>query len=59
MYVLPLFTVASKFKTQQKILKVDSGAAKTYLQLKHAKLLQNIELSRNGPYATLPDNSKI
>ena len=59
MYLLPLFTVASKFKTQQQILKVDSGATKTYLQLKHAKFLQNVELLRNGPYATLPDSSKI
>ena len=59
MYLLPLFTVASKFKTQQQILKADSGATIAYLQLKHAKFLQNVELLRNDPYATLPDNSKI
>ena len=58
-YLLPLFTVVSKFKAQQQILKVDSGATKTYLQLKHEKILQNAELLRNGPYATLSDNSKI
>ena len=59
MYSLPLFTAASKFKTQQKILKADSVATKSYLQLKHATFLQNVELLSNGPDAILPDTSKI
>jgi len=41
------------------ILKADTGASKTYLKPDHKKYLQNFELLKNGPIATLPNNEKI
>ena len=59
MYLLPILPVALKFLTHNPILKADSGVTQTYLQLKHASFLQSKHQLQNGPYTTLPDNSKI
>ena len=59
MYSLPILPVASNFIPKPPILKADSGATKTYIQSKHAHFLQNKYQLKDGPYATLPDNSKI
>ena len=44
---------------QLDIMKADSGASKTYLQLRHVQYLLSSRTLINGPTATLPDNTKI
>ena len=41
------------------VLKVDSGASKTYLKPEHKTFLENVRHLNNGPRATLPDNTMI
>ena len=41
------------------VMKVDSGASKTYISPKHKQFLQNVEHLKNGPRATLPNNTQI
>ena len=41
------------------ILKADSGPSTTYLKPAHTKSLINTQKLKNGPQATLPDNTKI
>ena len=41
------------------VLKVDSGASKTYLKPEHKKFLTEVRNLNNGPRATLPDNTLI
>jgi len=59
MYSSPILHVAPKFISHNPILKADSGATQTYLQLKHANFLQDKYRLSNGPHATLPDNTQI
>ena len=41
------------------IMKADSGASKTYIKENHKKYLQDQIILKNGPRATLPNNSTI
>ena len=41
------------------VMKVDSGATKTYIKPTHQHHLRNVIQLKNGPVATLPNNTKI
>ena len=53
-----LSTAVTSTKSKD-ILKADTGASKTYLKPQHQKYLENFELLKHGPIATLPNNEKI
>ena len=55
-YYLSPNTVTSNISP---VMKVDSGASKTYIKPEHKKFLRNVEHLKNGPRAILPNNTQI